>query len=480
MYKKVNPEWIKHADFELLDLIMLELAYFVSFLIRHAGFSRIFDGLYLQYAICLAISHVLVVLIFHNYKSILQRGKWVELRSVIKHVAIVVLLTILFIYLMHDSGSFSRIIFVLNALFGVVLCYLERLFWKNVVRTRVRENVNKNAMMLICTYDRLDEMVKQLTKKRYRGYQITSVYLLDGKKHRDTNREFRRPVFFGREEMLDFLCHNVVDEVYIDTRGTTEDLNELAEIIMDSGTVVHLGIGSLADALPNAQITKFHDLLAISGTMAAANAWELLLKRVIDVVGGIAGVAITGILYLFIAPAIKRADPGPAFFRQERVGKGGRIFKIVKFRSMYQDAEERKKELMAQNEMQGLMFKMDNDPRIIGSEKGPGKGIGNFIRRTSLDEFPQFWNVLKGEMSLVGTRPPTVEEFKQYKIYHKARLAMRPGITGLWQVSGRSNITDFDEIVALDTEYIKNWNLGLDIKILFKTVKVLFTGDGAK
>ncbi|MDD6147411.1 MAG: sugar transferase, partial [Lachnospiraceae bacterium] len=150
----------------------------------------------------------------------------------------------------------------------------------------------------------------------------------------------------------------------------------------------------------------------------------------------------------------------------------GRRFKIWKFRSMYPDADRRKAELMAQNEMQGLMFKMENDPRIFP--------IGHFMRKHSIDELPQFWNVLIGDMSLVGTRPPTEDEFKQYELHHKARLAFRPGLTGMWQVSGRSDITDFEEIVKLDTQYIANWTLGLDIKIIFKTIAVVFSGKGSK
>lgn len=125
------------------------------------------------------------------------------------------------------------------------------------------------------------------------------------------------------------------------------------------------------------------------------------------------------------------------------------------------------------------MFKMDNDPRIIGSEKGPGKGIGNFIRKTSIDEFPQFWNVLKGEMSLVGTRPPTVDEWEKYDLHHRARLAVKPGITGMWQVSGRSDITDFEEVVQLDTSYIENWSIGLDFRIIFKTLGAVCKGEGS-
>jgi lipopolysaccharide/colanic/teichoic acid biosynthesis glycosyltransferase len=143
---------------------------------------------------------------------------------------------------------------------------------------------------------------------------------------------------------------------------------------------------------------------------------------------------------------------------------------MYKFRSMYCDAEQKKAELSDQNEMDGLMFKMEDDPRITR--------VGRFIRRTSLDEFPQFFNVLKGDMSLVGTRPPTVDEFTQYQSYHKRRLSVKPGITGLWQVSGRNDIRDFDEVVKLDLEYIDNWSIALDIKILLKTIGAVFSHTG--
>ena len=150
---------------------------------------------------------------------------------------------------------------------------------------------------------------------------------------------------------------------------------------------------------------------------------------------------------------------------------------------MYMDAEERKKELMAHNRVKdGMMFKMDFDPRIIGNKIVDGKqvtGIGSFLRRTSLDELPQLFNILMGNMSLVGTRPPTIDEWEKYKYHHRARLSTKPGLTGMWQVSGRSDITDFEEVVRLDTEYINNWSIALDIKILFKTFEVIFKHDGA-
>ena len=221
--------------------------------------------------------------------------------------------------------------------------------------------------------------------------------------------------------------------------------------------------------------------MVLTSSVRVASSWQVLLKRLMDICGGLVGLLLTGILTIFIGPAIYIASPGPIFFSQIRVGKNGKRFKIYKFRSMYLDAEKRKKDLMDKNEMNGLMFKMEADPRIIGSgPDGTRHGLGWFIRKTSLDEFPQFWNVLKGDMSLVGTRPPTEDEWKQYKPYHRARLAVKPGLTGMWQVSGRSDITDFEEVVKLDMKYVKNWCFGMDIKILFKTVFVVLAGAGSK
>ena len=203
-----------------------------------------------------------------------------------------------------------------------------------------------------------------------------------------------------------------------------------------------------------------------------------------DIAGGIAGSLFTVILTIILGPLIYIKSPGPIFFTQKRVGKNGKMFKMYKFRTMYLDAEERKKALMEQNRVaDGLMFKMEDDPRIIGSHfDANGKyvpGIGNLIRKLSLDEFPQFFNVLLGDMSLVGTRPPTVDEYEKYKLHHKARLSAKPGITGLWQVSGRSDITEFEDVVKLDTAYIKDWSIGKDFRILVKTVQVVLTGKGS-
>ena len=205
---------------------------------------------------------------------------------------------------------------------------------------------------------------------------------------------------------------------------------------------------------------------------AVQNSKMLGLKRFIDIIGAIVGLIVSAPIILLVAVPLLLESRGGLFFKQQRVGRNGRLFYMYKLRSMYADAEQRKKEFEEKNHMQGLMFKMDNDPRITK--------VGRFIRKFSIDELPQFYNVLRGDMSLVGTRPPTLDEFEQYSSHHKRRLSMRPGITGLWQVSGRSQIEDFEEVVRLDCQYIDNWSPSLDIKILFKTLGVVFTGRGAQ
>ncbi len=201
------------------------------------------------------------------------------------------------------------------------------------------------------------------------------------------------------------------------------------------------------------------------------NVSGLLYKRVLDIFVGLIGCFILLFLYPIVGLAIKLDSEGPVIFKQKRVGMNGRIFTLYKFRTMYKDAEERKKELMKKNIMKGQIFKIKDDPRITR--------VGRFLRKTSLDEFPQFINVLLGQMSVVGTRPPTPDEVREYELWHLKRICIKPGITGLWQISGRNEITDFNEIVKLDLKYIENWRFLDDIYIILKTIIVVLKRKGA-
>lgn len=201
------------------------------------------------------------------------------------------------------------------------------------------------------------------------------------------------------------------------------------------------------------------------------NATGILYKRLLDILGGLVGTLLLLFMFPFVGAAIKMDSPGPVLFKQLRVGQNGRKFNLYKFRSMYADAEQRLAELQTRNEMNGAIFKMKDDPRITR--------VGRWLRNTSLDEFPQFVNVLKGEMSLVGTRPPTCQEVASYREEHLKRISFKPGLTGLWQVSGRNKITDFDKIVYLDCQYLDHWRFLDDLKILAKTVWVVLQRKGA-
>ena len=277
------------------------------------------------------------------------------------------------------------------------------------------------------------------------------------------------------ETAEEYLCREWVDEVFFNLPEEIELPTELINLCEEMGLTVHLRMAKIEDFQnTNRFVQKLAGYMVITSSVNVLSGGQVILKRLMDIAGGVVGCILTGILFLFVAPAIYLKSPGPIFFSQWRIGKNGRKFKIYKFRSMYMDAEEQKKKLMEQNKIKdGMMFKMDDDPRII-------KGIGHFIRKTSIDEFPQFLNVLKGDMSMVGTRPPTLDEWEKYSPRHRIRMATKPGLTGMWQVSGRSNITDFDEVVRLDEKYIREWSFGLDIRIIFKTIGNMISGDGAE
>ena len=215
-----------------------------------------------------------------------------------------------------------------------------------------------------------------------------------------------------------------------------------------------------------------------------ASAKQLIAKRVMDIMGGLVGCVLCGIILLFIGPIIYLKSPGPIIYKSIRIGKNGRPIMFYKLRSMVIGADNYKAELLSKNRHKdGLLFKLEWDPRVIGNVELPDgtrkTGIGEFIRKTSLDEFPQFFSVLKGDMSLVGTRPPTEDEWNKYQLHHRARMAVKSGITGMWQVSGRSEITDFEEVVRLDCEYIAKWSIGLDFRIIMKTITAVITGKGS-
>jgi len=472
MHKKENNSWLKHIDFVILDILCLQLAFILAYEIRVAKGIPYLNPLYENMAFVLMIFQLLVSFFGESFSGVLRRGFLIEMKCMIEHEICVMLLAVLYLFMSQQGVMYSRGAFTIMCTLYFFIAYAVRIGWKKVIRSRKFAEGEKRSILIITTDAEAANVVKALRGDSYGTYHLAGVALLD--KNKTGSMIQRVPVVAGADDVTAYIHKNWVDEVFFALPEHVDIPKKIMKDCNRMGVVTHVQLAALNELGKNQVVEEIAGYMVLSSSINIVSSWQLLVKRLMDIAGGLVGCIFTGIIYIFIAPIMKVKSPGPVFFSQVRMGKNGKPFKIYKFRSMYMDAEERKKELMEKNNIKdGLMFKMDDDPRII-------KGIGHFIRKTSLDEFPQFWNILKGDMSLVGTRPPTMDEWDKYELHHRRRLAIKPGLTGMWQVSGRSEITDFEEVVELDTKYIEQWSIGLDIKILFKTVTVVFTGSGAK
>ena len=428
-----------------------------------------FSEAYTRLSVVLIFSSICVGFFIEGYSGILRRGYLLELKETIKYVSLVSGILIISLFVIKESEIYSRSTVIFLWGIGIVLNYIARIILKSWLQRKSKEGEMPRAVLVITTEEQAKESIEQIRRYAYSGISPVAIAIAGGYSGKEKIAEL--PVIGKEEDVIPYIKANVVDEIYINTSREMKLENEVEKYI-EAGITVHMKLLSMEKAAGYKCVENFAGATVLTTTFKSATARQLFMKRILDICGGIVGVILTGIVFIFVAPIIHHQSPGPIFFSQWRVGRNGRKFKIYKFRSMYMDAEERKKELMEHNQMDGFMFKMDNDPRIFP--------FGHFLRNSSLDEFPQFLNVLKGDMSLVGTRPPTVDEYEQYDLHHIRRVSIKPGLTGLWQVSGRSDITDFEEVVRLDTEYISDWRLSYDLKILFRTVGVVLMRRGSK
>lgn len=480
MYRKSSTGWLKHFDFMMIDLLCLEISYFVAYSLRHSGNSFLqYDDVYRNMFLVLLFLQVVTVFFFETFKNVLKRGLYAEFVATLYNAVIITLASAFYLFLTNEGNQYSRITLISTGVLYFILSYATRLLWKYFLNTRWKDREGSRSLLIISSRSMMSTVIENIKNNNYQGFRIAGVVLVD--KDMEGQNVQGIPVVANISNVAEYICREWVDEVFINLPANLPLDEELINKFVMMGVTVHVKLAKVKNLLGQKQfVEKLGTYTVLSTSVNMATTKQLFFKRVLDICGGLVGCIMTGIMAIFVCPLIYIKSPGPVFFSQLRVGKNGRKFKMYKFRSMYLDAEERKKELMEQNRVSdGMMFKLDFDPRIIGSEKGKNKGIGNFIRKTSIDEFPQFWNVLKGDMSLVGTRPPTIDEWEKYDLHHRARLAIKPGLTGMWQVSGRSDITDFEEVVKLDTEYIQNWSFGLDVKILLKTVLVVLRHDGS-
>lgn len=447
-----------------------------------------------EYIVIVLLSYIIIFFCFYSPINLLKRSRPMEFSSTIRNCALTYALLSVLLVLTKNEIVQSRYLFISGFVGYCILSCIGRFIIKRIMINYMPKSRFATITGVITTVDIGREFIPKL--KNDWSKNIKAVALIDtvfdngvykrnkteNENENDTDEIISNiddvPVVANLENLFGWIRTASLDEVYINLPdGYLDMAAEYIEELEDMGIVVNINIPSLEKILDESKFNNLScdvkaDVPMAVFSPAVHSPSQMILKRIIDFAGGIIGSIISIPIILIIAVPLLIESPGPLIFKQPRVGKNGRIFNIYKLRSMYEDAEERKKSLMQQNKMDGCMFKMDNDPRITK--------VGKFIRKTSIDELPQFWNVLKGDMSLVGTRPPTIDEFEQYESHHKRRLSLRPGITGLWQVSGRSDIQDFEEVVKLDCEYIDNWSVLLDMEILFKTVGVVLTHKGAE
>lgn len=470
---------IRNRSFYMLaDSIAVILSFIMALLGRFASLDAGSFQLGHWYGCVLMLFIYLVVLLFYQPdKPIMKRSHWNELRVVItdNFYMVMALTFILFAFKLGDNSS--RKFYILFFLFNTLTMYLGRLMIKTLLFRHYGKPENRKRLLICACDSNVLNVMNQVVNANLYDYDVSAIAVMYVHGKVELNQVGRNEngsyLWSNPDGLTEYLKKEVVDEALLSLPTMCrEKLNDLIRRLEALGIVVHITVNTFGMDEKEKAIENFGVYRVLTYCPRIFEPVELFLKRAMDIAGGLAGILFTLVLSIFVVPAIYLESPGSVIFKQTRIGRNGRQFSIYKFRSMYMDAEERKKELMAQNQMDGLMFKMKDDPRITK--------VGKFIRKTSIDEFPQFFNVLKGDMSLVGTRPPTLDEFMQYEEHHKRRLSLKPGITGMWQVSGRSEIQNFEDVVKLDLEYIDNWSIWLDCRILVQTVLVVLMHRGAE
>ena len=485
MYRKTPKGWLKHWDFILLELISLQVSFFIAYFIRNAqSYTHIYKSeLYVEVACIFFLVDICVIYFAETFKDVLKRGVYKELAKTFKHIAIVIVTVVLVLFVMKKEDV-SRAIIIMTGGIHFINSFALRMAYKYIYKI-ASDMTETRSLLIITSSDLAEENIDAIRKKHFGFYRIAGIVFSDDDSRVGQEIEGIK-VVSSFEDAPEFVAREWVDEVLLSVDFDQENLIPVYHRLAESGVTTHLSLKEIEkfDNRPHI-VENIAGQVVLTGSLHYTTTRQEFIKRAVDIVGGLVGCIITLLLTIVVGPAIKISSPGPVFFRQERIGMNGRRFKIFKFRTMYPDAEARKQALLDQNNIKdGMMFKMDFDPRIIGNRIMPDgsrkTGVGQWLRNHSVDEFPQFFNVLIGQMSLVGTRPPTPDEWDKYKLHHRARLSIKPGITGLWQVSGRSEITDFEEVVKLDTEYITNWSMEMDLKIILKTIWVVLSGSGAK
>ena len=463
MYLDRKSSWLKHLDFILIDLATFMFTYIIAVLICHGQFNYNDETVRIG-LIFFVLSDLLIAFFFQSYKDILKRGSYDEFICTVKHAVLVMFTVIALLYVMKIGSYQSRLIVAMSTALFMWIAWGLRVWRKKIIKDY--NLANKKQLLIITDKANLQDVKNSIKDHEFVGYNIKQIISLD--KVDDENVVVMR----YHEQIVDWAVRQWIDECLFCIEGNYASIVDIIEEFIEMGITSQYELYKRQERYTNT-VTHVGKYTTLTRTVKIANYRDAFLKRCLDIVGGLVGCFITLILMCTFGLAIKIKDPGPVFFSQTRIGQNGKKFKIYKFRSMYMDAEDRKKKLLKQNTYgeESLMFKLDDDPRII-------KGIGHFIRKTSLDELPQLWNILKGDMSIVGPRPALPREVEQYGDYEMQRLYVTPGLSCYWQIAPHRNELSFEEWMDLDVKYVQERSFLVDWKIIFKTFVVCLFGQG--
>ena len=441
----------------ILDLFLVSVSFPLAFYFRFQRFPLRSD---LQHYGLIVLVFIPLFLFSLYRQKLYHQLRFITFSNIVKKVTssfvVAFSLAAALLFLSHAT-YYSRLLFLIFSTLSFLLILLGKVGLKIFLNRMRRKGYNFRQALLVGSGKKLAELEKFFQQRGSYGIKVSHTLDVSA----------ATPVHFEH-----LLTHNVIDEIYFaldrHAPGPPFPIDIYLDIAEQAGKTSKIILNINEHRHSSCDFARLADFPLVVLHPVTLDPDQILIKRLVDIAGALVGMALNMLLFPVLALAIKLDSPGPIFFVQQRVGENGRLFSLYKYRSMTVDAEERKKELADQNELKGAVFKLTNDPRVTR--------VGRLLRKLSLDELPQFWNVLKGEMSLVGTRPPTPAEVADYQLQHYRRLSIKPGLTGMWQVSGRNRITDFDQVVVLDTKYIDQWSLWLDVKIILKTIVVLGSG----
>jgi exopolysaccharide biosynthesis polyprenyl glycosylphosphotransferase len=467
----------------LADLVLTSVAFFAAFLIRDNIFplldARHFPtGLfpiteYLKiYPIVLMIWSVLLFShkSYSSHRTVPVRREAINTLHIVA-LGIVILATVA--WLMRID-QLSRSWFGLFGVMDALLLLAEKLAVRTIARYVRARGMNYRTLLVVGTGRRALEIVRLISNHRYWGYKILG-FVSDG--HHLPPEFEQYPVFGNVDELRQIIDHQIrargeaIDEVvFAVSRRMLEASRAVFLLCEELGIRTRIAMNFFSNRVARMEFEELDGVPFITFTTTPTNEAQLALKRGLDIALSLLLLVVSCPVLVLCAIAIKLNSHGSVLFRQERIGLNGRIFTLYKFRTMIENAHRLRAELEHLNEMNGPVFKAKDDPRITK--------VGRLLRKFSLDEMPQLWNVLKGDMSLVGPRPPIPEEVSLYERWQRRRLSMKPGLTCLWQISGRNEV-DFDRWMELDLQYIDNWSPALDLKILLRTIPAVLLGRGA-